>query len=310
MRRVTEIFYPFFLIVSFSVALFCLLLLIACKPPPPSEANVFRRDKIYPQSFKSDSAWIVLERNGRVYGYGSGFLADKERGAFYTNKHVSDMFNTLGRDSHKIFFNGRVYNAEVVKTPPLIDAALVCIVDSFDFSEFPEPAPVSKTKTKIGDTVVIQGFHPHPFFVRTVDKAMGHEFPLVPIFRTYYDMDTRFADKEIEVVFETIPAKITELNAKLEFEVDPSDIVGGARNRSNRYIKVETLKDHLFPFGGLSGSAVRNADGEIIGILTAGPSMEFDPEPDEQGFLNRVFKTVYLTPIEEVEILRKYLPNK
>jgi S1-C subfamily serine protease len=39
------------------------------------------------QNFKTDVAWIVLEWNGQPQDYGSGFLVDKDRGEFYTNKH-------------------------------------------------------------------------------------------------------------------------------------------------------------------------------------------------------------------------------
>ena len=42
--------------------------------------------KTYAQNIKTDIAWIVLEWNGQPYGYGSGFLINREEGTFYTNR--------------------------------------------------------------------------------------------------------------------------------------------------------------------------------------------------------------------------------
>ena len=297
-----------------TLSVFLLLFAVcACNPSPHKDPNIFRREKRYSQGFKVDAAWIALEWGGKLNGFGSGFLIDRAKGAFYTNRHVSNIFDSLGKDSHKLFFNERVYNTEIVRTLTLTDASLIRITGSFDFSGFPEPAPISKEKVKIGDKVVIEGFHPHPYWVREADNAAGCHNILVPILRDYYEMNTRFVEKDMEIVFEKLSAQVVNLNVEGVLQVKPGDIAGEARNRSNLYIQIKTDRDHRFSFGGLSGSAVRNLKGEVIGIVTLEKS-HFRPDQkkteekqDGQMYLVQVFDTVLVTPIESVEVLRQYL---
>ncbi len=274
--------------------------------------NPIKHTPIYEQNFKSDIAWVVLEWNGKPEngGWGSGFLVNKEKGAFYTNKHVGDVFNQLGRGSHKILFNGKVYNGVVVKTDILVDVALMQITDPFDSSEFPDPAPFAEEKVKVGDRVFVEGFHVHPYRIREKDIAEGYDFPLVPIFKSYYRLGTKNLDQEQEVVFERLEAEVTGVDKKTAIQGQGTGIIQSLRNESNLYIEIKTLKDHKFSFGGLSGTVVRNNKRETIGIFTAGPEEEYDPIAQSQdGFvlLKQVYRTANITPIEAVAKLKDYL---
>ncbi len=278
--------------------LLCFVFVSSCRPGKRS-SGTDNRSKTYPcyQGLKTDVAWIVLEWNGKpVYGgYGSGFLVDKEKGAFFTNKHVSDVFNSLGKGSHKVFFNCKVYNAEIIQTAPLADAALVRITDSFSSSSFPDPAPFAKEKVRVGDKIVVEGYHPHPYFVRMADNEEGYKFPLIPIFKDYYNLGTRDLEKEKEIVFETLEAMVVAVNKKIPIGGQGSGIVQDLREDINVYIEIKTAKDHRFPFGGLSGTVARNRKGETIGIFTAGPTYELE------------YKMAFLTPAELVENLKSFL---
>lgn len=296
----------------FVIFAFCLFsasceLALSCKVDsrPSSDGS-----KTYLQDFKTDVAWIPLEWNGKPMGWGSGFLVDKDRGAFFTNKHVSNEFNTVGKGSHKLFFNGKVYNTELVKTPPTVDAALIKITDEFDSSEFPESASFSGEKVKVGDRVWVEGFHVHSYSIRKADGESGYNFPVIPIFRDYYRMNTRDLDNEKEVVFEKLEARVTNINKKIEIGGQGSGIVQDMRNIVNLYIEIKTSKDHLFSFGGLSGTVVRNDKGETVGIFTAGPTEESVPvhELEDGSVVSKiVFQTAYITPIGAAEKLKNYL---
>ena len=283
------------------------LIFVACAPE--LDQKVSCGPSTYAQNFKTDVAWIVLEWNCRPMGWGSGFLANKEKGIFRTNKHVSDMFNSLGRGSHKVFFNGRVYNAEIVKTPLLVDAALIRITDPFDSSEFPEPAKIASEKAMVDDTFFLEGFHVHPYRIREVDMADGYDFPLVPIFRDYYKFSTMNLDKEQEVVFEKLEAKVVVLDKKINLQDADRSFVQQIRNDTNLYIEVRTLKDHRFSFGGLSGTVARNSKLEIAGIVTAETQRLEDVAELDHGMTLKkvVFDTIMITPIGALEDLDQYL---
>lgn len=262
------------------------------------------------QDFKTDVAWIVSEWNCKPAGWGSGFLIDKERGAFYTNKHVANEFDNYGKRSHKIYFNGKFYNTEVMKVSPLHDAAIVRITNPFDPTEFPEPASFATEKVKKGDNVFVEGFHPHPYLVIESNKTEGYNEKIVPIWDMYYNLGTRNLDKKREIVFEQIMGKVINLNASAHFG-DTGDTIDRTKELSNTYIMVKADKDHKFSFGGLSGTVVKNIKGEIVGIFTLEPSEEFEKGEKVDGvqYLNRIYKTFGFTPIESVADLRKYLDN-
>jgi len=287
---------------------FLFIFLLSCRGKDVDSHTVI---KTYPQNFKSDVAWIVSEWNGKPAGYGSGLLVDKEHGAFYTNKHVSDMFNSYGKGSHKIFFNGKIYNAEVVKVPALRDAALVRISDNFDSSEFPEPASFSAGKIVKGQTVILEGFHPHPQSIIDSNKNEGYDEILVPIWDKHYNLGTSNYDKSIEMVYEKIAGKVISVDAVAPLGVE--DIVDLARELSNTYVMVRTLKDHKFSFGGLSGTIVRNTTGEIVGMVTI-EKENFEPDTEEMNrsqdgnqYVKKVFNIIGFTPIASVANLKDYL---
>ena len=280
------------------------LAVFACGKPDKPEMIL----PTYQQDFKTDVAWIVLEWNGKpTGGWGSGFLVDRQKGLFYTNKHVSEVFNALGQGSHKMFFNGKVYNIKTLKTEPLVDAALVRITDKFDSSEFPEPARFVEDKLKVGDRVVVEGFHVHPYAVRQVDEEAGYKYPTLTIFSDYYKMPTKDITKEQEIVFERLEAQVTAIEKKIAIGGQGSGVVQNLRNTTNSYVEIKTKKDHLFSFAGLSGTVVRNEQGETVGIFTAGPEVEVDPDTGQKlpggiTIMKRVFRTAYLTPIQAVNL--------
>lgn len=291
------------------IALILLAIFVSCdsKPNISKQKEGCQYGSVV-QDFKTDVAWIVMEWNCKPGGWGSGFLIDKEHGAFYTNKHVVNEFNSYGKGSHKIYFNGKFYNAEVVKVPPLRDAAVVRITDVFDPTEFPEPVSFATERVKRGDKVFIEGFHPHPHLIIESNKTEGYNERIVPVWDMYYNLGTRNLDKKLEIVFEQISGKVVDLNAPAHFG-DASDTIDRTKELSNTYTMVKADKDHKFSFGGLSGTVARNIKGEIVGIFTLGPEEEFEKEEKIGNiqFMKRVFKTFGFTPIESVADLRQYL---
>jgi hypothetical protein len=306
----------------------CLASTVACNPPP-FEENQYKTEKRYPHppDLITDAAWVVNEYNGRLIfdrdrniirgGYGSGFLRDKEKGLFYSNKHVTDVFGTLGGDSHKIFFNGSVYNASVLYVHELADAAIFKITDPFDASDFPDPIPFATEKLVVGDKVYLEGFHVHPYNIREANKERDIEYTMVPIMRDYYESVRIDTDHYSEVVFENIEATITEIDINLKIGSEgPSNKIDRLRGEANLFIKATTEHDHLFSFGGLSGSAVKNEAGEIVGILTAeSRKYETDPEsldPDSQSIVitKFIFNEVIITSIEELESLHSFIAGQ
>lgn len=272
---------------------------------PPEGGHGPQIEKRYPQKFKHTASWVVLEWAGKPHALGSGFLIDKPKGIFVTNKHVIEMFDALGRGSHKIFFNGRVYNASIIKTCPLVDAGIVGITGAFNPAEFPDPAPWARQKIKLADPLFIEGFHLHPYEVREKDRAAGRDYALIPIFDKYYDLGTRNLDKEREVVLEKLSGRVTKLDVQVDMEGEERGVVRDLRFLYNLYIEMKIDWDHQFSFGGLSGSAVKNDQGEVVGIVTA-ERRNFKKEIDSD-ILIPVYDTILITPIEAVNVLEPYL---
>ena len=313
--------------------LLCCVFIFSCRPGKDN-TNIENKTRTYPcpQGLKTDVAWIVLEWNGkpRYGGYGSGFLNDKEKGIFFTNKHVSDMFNVLGKGRHKIFFNCEVYNAKIVRIDPLADAASIQITDPFNSSNFPDSAPIAKEKIKVGDKVLIEGFHPHPYAIRESNRVeSGYNELLVPIYKEYYRMKVYYGgrrisdlDNEMEVVFEKIEGRVIALNLTWEDimkkkgkDAAADGFIESLGNKINLFHEIRIFKDHKFPFGGLSGGPVRNSMGEIVGITTRQDVDRYEYDEEEfksKGFAEakNLWDTVYITPIESVADLRQYLDKK
>lgn len=272
----------------------------------------------YSQNFKTPVAFLVAEGPSRKQIMASGFLIEKEKGIFMTAKHFTDVLAALGIDNCKIFFNGNVYEAEVVKVPPLRDAALLRVSEAFDASGFPEPFKPAAKKVKAGDRVFVLGLHPHPFLVRRINQKHGLTDRVVPIFREYYNYETRDQLKEQEVVFDSLEGKVDSVNIKIHISnEDPTNFVHRVRYETNLYFKVKTARDHLFSFAGLSGGPVLNEAGETVGLITAETPNIIWPDLKGNPLFDNIlkltfevrFEDLYLTPIESVKDLYDYAKN-
>jgi len=283
-------------------------ILIACGPPAVEELNIYKRENRFPcpENFKSTAAWVTFEWNGRPlefkgeqYGYGSGFLADRSKGLFYSNRHVTTSFDSLGEDGHKIFFNCRVYNAVVARVAPWVDASVFRITDSFDWSDFPAPDPITEEKIKIGDKVFVEGLHPHPYDVRQKDAARGLNYPLIPIYKDYYRFVGTGVDVYKEIVHEGFEGTVKELAVQAEVESDDPPHTRELKRQNVFYDVIEIDNEHLFSFGGLSGSAVKNKKGEVVGIVTI--------ESKKYENWKTVYQTILITPVSAIEDLQRFV---
>jgi len=287
----------------------CSLLLVGCRFGP---ANKTETAGAYGQDFKTDVAFLVLEWNGKPYILASGFLADRSKGVFYTAKHFTDEFAKLGTDECKLFFNGKVYTARLVRLPPLRDSAIIKIVSSFSAEELPEPRRLASEMPVMGDQIFVLGFHPHSFRIRTANQSEGFPDREVPLMKDYYKKIIKDPGRQSEVVFDNLegkrvnPVPLDELLAKEMREYE-----------NESYIKLKMVRDHKFSFGGLSGGAAVNSRGEVVGVITAQDPFRF--EFDENGFMvepdgtiiavikKQFFDTLYITPIDSLRDLRVYL---
>lgn len=255
---------------------------------------------------RSPVALVVAEWNGKPRVLASAFLVDREKGIFLTAKHFTDELVATSGARCKLFFNGRIFAAQVAKVPPLRDAAAVKISGNFDQASFPEPYKVFSGKLRIGEKVFVEGLHPHPFRVRERNLNEGHKDAVVPILKSYYGIVSLDKNREAEIVADRLEAEVIKDKAKIQLGEDRKNQWDELRNSANDYVKIRTRLDHKFSFGGLSGGAVTNARGELIGIITAeGPArLEFDKNGYLRGdsfFVRIVFDTVYATPITGLE---------
>ena len=83
--------------------------------------------------------------------------------------------------------------------------------------------------------------------------------------------------------------------------------------REANYILAKTARNHLFSFGGLSGSRVKNKKGEVIGIFTGETSKtEVDPKSydhstDSFAIKEPIFDQVLITPMELLRDLQNLM---
>lgn len=309
---------------TISLVLFCWFL-IACNPPPELNLNEYREENRFPQDFQSTGAFLVLEWNGRKpWIMASGNLVDREKGIFRTAKHFTDAFGSLGVDYCKVFFNGKVYRATLVKVPPIRDAALIKLLPPFSADDFPELLPTASETSKLGDEIYIQGFHPHTYYLREENKKDGFPDKDIRIFETYYGQITKDMSKESQVVFDNLKGKRVapdpESIRKNRFLTDEQK-VASLEFENDRYIKVLMARDHKFSFGGLSGGVASNDKGEAVGVITAQDILRF--EFDEHGFFfipgvgpaevaeikKQLWDTIYVTPIDSIKDLDEYIRN-
>lgn len=290
-------------------AVFLALLLLfasSCGERPEKPKNT------YPHTAPATPvALVVAEWNGRPHILASAFLVEREKGAFLTAKHFTDDLEALGGDTCRLFFNGKVFTARIAKLPPLRDAALLQISGDFDPASFPEPYKVSALEPRIGEKVFVLGLHPHPFWIREQNLKGGHGDTVIPILKNYYGMIEFDKNREMEIVSDRLEASVIEIQTKIKFG-DEEDAWTELRNSANSYIRARTKLNHKFSFGGLSGGAVTNAAGELIGLITAeDPArLEFDENGRLEGIdfsIQIVFDTLYITPIEDLKDLYLYI---
>lgn len=294
-----------------TVALSAIFVMFGCGPTP--ERNVYRDEMRYPQDFVVSEAFLTLEWRDKPKVMASGFLISREHGIFMTAKHFTDAIGSYGPDHCKLFFNGRVYNAVLLRVPPVRDAALLKITSPFNPADFPEPMPLAGEEPKIGEKIFFRGFHPHVYDVRQYNATRGQIDKVVDIFSTFYSVRMLDTSKESQVVFDNLEAH----------RVKPGDLMvedpDALHYENDRYIKVRSVRDHLFSFGGLSGGAAINEKGQVVGVNTAqdiyrfefeGDWFKVDPSGTEARMVKRqMYDTLYITPIQSVAELINYARN-
>ncbi|MBI2674526.1 MAG: hypothetical protein HYX22_02210 [Candidatus Yanofskybacteria bacterium] len=299
-----------------------------CEPPTELNRNIYRDENFFPLpgDLKNTSAFLVLEWNGRKpWIMASGNLIDKKEGLIRTAKHFTDDFGKLGLDYCRVFLmNGKIYKATLTKVTPIRDAAIIKLIPPFSPDDFTDPLLSASEMPKFGDTVYVQGLHPHAYDIRRANKEEGFSDQVVNIFETYYGQLFKDTSQELQVVFDNLEGKrvkpdpdsirnnpwlsVEDKKALLEFEND-------------RYIKVLTARDHKSPFSGLSGGVALNGKGEAFGVITAQNPMRF--EIDDQGLFfipgigpakmgevkKQFWDTIYITPLDSIKDLDKYPQN-
>ncbi len=287
------------------------LLVIGCGDPiQRRELNTYKAENRYvdEQELVTQTAFLALESNGKLRydfkgdmeegAYASGFLISRNRGLFKTAYHFSEHLGDNNVDWCRLFINTRVYRAGLYRANSSLDSAVLKILDKFDVNDFPEAPPMATKEVEVGDKVFIEGYHPHPYYVRLKDQELGKKFQLIPLLKNYYR--TVNADREdyTEIVYEVLEAEVTiksitldELYAEFNKgktkpeKKNPDDLSSGI----NTFIEIKTAEDHFFSFGGLSGTVVKNIRGEVIGEVTR-----------ELNGYGEVKKIIYVTPIESV----------
>lgn len=269
----------------------------------------------YPQYFKVPHVWLVLEVGGRPVILASGFLVGREEGVFLTARHFTDEFKNLFGEM-KVFFNCRVYDADLMRLSPIEDAALIALRKPFDPKDFPEALPISQTGAQIGDTVYAVGFHPHPYFNDSLKYGIGRP---VSFYRDYYRLTTFDSTKLRDIVFDSLSGTVIKLGSRalIHSENNPN-LFAQIQDSVARYIDVRIVNHLDLPFGGLSGGALLSKDGKVLGIITAEElRLEYDPWGNlklPQGTLKiysirTVREKLNITPISAVEdLLRGVLP--
>lgn len=300
----------------FTVCLFFSLILTACKPPPVE--NVYRKEGYYPGGLNVPVAYLTSEWGGKPRVMASGWLIEGASGVLFSAKHFSDVFIhsliELGGGECKSFIASKVYDCIIVQVPPLRDAVILKLLSSFNTSELPKPYKIFTGKLRVGDKLFIQGFHPHLTEITRSNRKDGVIDHVIPILKNFYEI--RMADplEQKEVVFDSLEAKVVDLNFRARVDGDENSRLGNLRFETNTFIKVITARNHKFSFGGLSGGVAiklnEKGEPEAVGIVTAERPVRF--EYDKKGqVVDRsvkvaVFDTIMITPIGSVRELYEY----
>ncbi|HEY4474524.1 MAG TPA: hypothetical protein VJC06_01210 [Candidatus Paceibacterota bacterium] len=292
-----------------------LVIVAGCNDPiERRELNKYKAQNRYveKQDLVTQTAFLAMEVDGNLRydftgnleegggGYASGFLISRSKGLFKTAYHFTEHLGENGLDWCRLFINGRVYRAELYRALSNRDSAVIKIIDNFSETDFPEAPVFSSRKVKVRDKVFIEGYHPHPYYIRLKDQESGKKFQLIPLLKNYYQ--TVNVDKEdyTEIVYEVLEAKVVKdvvtMDELLKPEQrKPEDLL----SRLHTFFEIKTKDDHLFSFGGLSGTLVKNDRGEVVGEVTM--------ELRKQGEENRI---IYVTPIEsEIDEIKDLVGN-
>lgn len=273
------------------------LVMIGCGDPiNRRELNRYKDQNRYidKQELVTQTAFLTLEVNGKLRydfrgdladgGYASGFLISRNRGLFKTAYHFSQHLGENGVDWCRLFINGRVYRAGLHRALSNRDSAVIKILDKFNEIDFPEPPPMAIEKAKVGDSVSIEGYHPHPYYVRLRDQESGKKFQLIPLLKNYYQTVKIDREDYTEIVYEVLKGDVTDVDKPLVIkDHDQREISVNIHT----FFTVKMREDHLFSFGGLSGTVVKNERGEVVGEVTA--------EQNKHEEENRI---IFITPIE------------
>lgn len=279
------------------------ILYISCGDPiERRELNRYKAENRYvdKQDLVTQTAFLAMEIDGKLKydfqgnledgAYASGFLISKKRGLFKTAYHFTERLGENGLDWCRLFINGRVYRAGLYRASASRDSAVLKILDKFNKADFPEPLVFTKEKPEIGDKVFIEGYHPHPYYVRLKDEESGKKFQLIPLLKNYYQTVKVDVDDYTEIIYEVLEASVVEADKPLadikkKYKIKEINL----EDKIQTYHVVKTDNDHFFSFGGLSGTLIRNDRNEVIGEVTAGPVKH-----GEQT------KIIFVTPIGSV----------
>ena len=220
----------------------------------------------------------------------------------------------LGANECKVFLAGKVFACFVDQVPALRDAVVLKTFGQFKSEELPKPYKISTTKLSVGDRVFIQGFHSHPLAITISNMLDGLKDFIVPIFKTFYEL--RIADllMQKEVVFDNLEAIVVDTNAHVKIGNEEPNSTDMLRYKVNEYVKVVTIRNHKFSFGGLSGGvAIKINDKgvpEAVGIITAErpERLEYNKKGqlEEKPVHEVVSDEIFITPIYSVKDLYDY----
>lgn len=305
-------FHPLLLAIWFLLS----LLLIGCKPSPVE--NVYRKENRFQGGLNLPVAFLVSEWAGKPRILASGWLIEGSSGVLFSARHFSDAFVDdvveLGGSECKAFMGVRVYDCLVAQVPPLRDAVDLKLKGSFDPGQLPKPYKIATEKAKVGEKLFIQGFHPHPLEITDSNRKDGLNDKLIPILKDFYEF--RMADPLVqkEIVFDNLEAKVIGINERIRINSEQHDPLGNLKFEVNEYIKVVTVRNHKFSFGGLSGGvAIRlnsGGEAEAVGIVTGEKPVRFGYDKKGQVIDKTehiaIYDTILITPIHSVKDLYEY----